>query len=178
MPLSIVPTPSLSPQGRGHQTRPAQPRRRRRGRVGHPFVFTRYSFTPRLFCTNQPDLHPPRPPTMPTLVQYYCTIIGQYTTPLPTSRLYSIHHARLVITISCKGQVIPSTASLSKQGRGQQTTQVRPFLFYTRLPFLNRGEATKRDPLSPGGTSISDSGAEPRSADLKRRIDSHDTALK
>ena len=41
----------------------------------------------------------PRPPALPTLVQYYRTIIGQYTTPLPTSRLYAIHHTVLVITI-------------------------------------------------------------------------------
>ena len=40
----------------------------------------------------------------PTLVQYYCTIIGQYTTPPPNSRLYAIHHAILVIKITCKGQ--------------------------------------------------------------------------
>jgi len=49
-------------------------------------------------------LSPPPPPALPTLVQYYCTIIGQYTTPPPTSRLYAIHHTILVITISCKGQ--------------------------------------------------------------------------
>jgi len=50
---------------------------------------------------------PPRPPELPTLVQYVCTIIGQYTTPPPTARVYNIHHATLVvITISCKGQCI------------------------------------------------------------------------
>jgi len=48
---------------------------------------------------------PPRLPALPTLVQYDCTIIGQYKTPLPTSRLYAVHHTILVITISCKGQV-------------------------------------------------------------------------
>ena len=47
---------------------------------------------------------PPRPRALPTLVQYYCTIIGQYTTPLPTSRVYAIHHTILVISISCKGE--------------------------------------------------------------------------
>ena len=67
-------------------------------------AFTRYSFTSRLLCTNQASFHSPRPPALPTLLQYYCTILGQYTTPLPTSRLYAIHHTIFVITISCKGQ--------------------------------------------------------------------------
>jgi len=65
---------------------------------------TRYSFTSRLLCTNQPSVHPSCPPALPTLVQYYCTTIGQYMTLLPTSRVYAIHHTILVITISCKGQ--------------------------------------------------------------------------
>ena len=34
---------------------------------------------------------------------YYCTIITQYTIPFPISRLYAIHHTKLIITISCKG---------------------------------------------------------------------------
>jgi len=68
-----------------------------------PLAFTRYSFTSRLLCTNQPSFHSPRPPALSTLVQHYCTIIGQYTSPLPTSRLYAICHTILVITISCKG---------------------------------------------------------------------------
>jgi len=55
---------------------------------------------------NQPSVHSPRPPALPTLVQYYCTIIGQYMTPPPNSRLYAMHHTILVITISCKGQII------------------------------------------------------------------------
>jgi len=47
--------------------------------------------------------YPLRPPALPTLVQYYCTTFGQYTTPVPTSRLYAIHHTIMVITIWCKG---------------------------------------------------------------------------
>jgi len=73
-------------------------------------AFTRYYFTSRLLCTNQLSFHSPRPPTFPTLVQYYCTTIGQYTTPPPPppppiSRLYAMHRTTLVITISCEGQV-------------------------------------------------------------------------
>jgi len=34
-------------------------------------------------------------------------MIAQYKTPLPTSRLYVIHHSILVVTISCKGQPVP-----------------------------------------------------------------------
>ena len=54
---------------------------------GSILAFIRYSFTSRLLCINHPCFHSPRPPAFPTLMQYYCTIIGQYTTPLPTSRL-------------------------------------------------------------------------------------------
>jgi len=55
-------------------------------------AFTRYSFTSKLSCTNHPSFHSPRPPALPTLMQYYCTHIGRYMTPLPTSRSYAIHH--------------------------------------------------------------------------------------
>ena len=44
------------------------------------------------------------PPALPTRLQYYCTTIGQYTTPPPTYRLYATDHTILVITISCKCQ--------------------------------------------------------------------------
>jgi len=44
-------------------------------------------FTVRLVCTNQPSFYSSRPPALLTLVQYYCTTIGQYTTSPPTSRL-------------------------------------------------------------------------------------------
>jgi len=73
--------------------------------VSQALAFTRYSFTSSLLCTNQPSFHSPRLPALPTLVQYSCTIIWQCTTPLPTSRVYAIHHRILVIPISCKGQV-------------------------------------------------------------------------
>ena len=45
-------------------------------------AFTRYSFTCRRVCTNQSSFHSSGPPAIPTLLQYYFTIIGQYTTPL------------------------------------------------------------------------------------------------
>jgi len=47
---------------------------------------------------------PPRPPALPTLVQYHCTIIRQYMTPTSNSGLHAIHHTILVITVSCKHQ--------------------------------------------------------------------------
>jgi len=50
-------------------------------------------------------ISPPRPPASPILVLYYYTILGQYTTSLPTSRLYDIHHTILVIAILCEGEV-------------------------------------------------------------------------
>jgi len=61
-------------------------------RCGDALAFTRYCFTSRLMCTNQPSLHPPRPPALPTLVQNLCTNSGQYMTLLPSSRVYAIHH--------------------------------------------------------------------------------------
>jgi len=77
-------------------------------------AFTRYPFASRCSCRNQPPFHSLLPPALPTLVQYYCTTIGQYTTPPPpASRLYAIHHTILVITISCKGQSAPGEAHFS-----------------------------------------------------------------
>jgi len=57
---------------------------------GCPLAFTRYSFTCRRLCTNQSSFHSSGPPALPTLLQYYYTIIGQYTTPPSTSLLYAI----------------------------------------------------------------------------------------
>ena len=48
-------------------------------------------------------------PPSPTCITHYCTIIGQYTTPLPTSYVYAIHHTILGIPIVCKGQASEST---------------------------------------------------------------------
>jgi len=59
---------------------------------------------PSRLCTNQSSFHSSGPPALPTLLQYDCTAIGQYTTPPPTPLLYAIHHTTLVIPISCKGQ--------------------------------------------------------------------------
>ena len=47
-----------------------------------------------------PPAHLHFPPWCNTIAR----LLLPYKTPLPTSRLYAIHHARLVITISCKGQ--------------------------------------------------------------------------
>jgi len=45
-------------------------------------------------------LYPPHPtPALPTPLQYYSTIIEQYTTPPPNSCSHAIHHTILVITI-------------------------------------------------------------------------------
>jgi len=84
--------------------------------VGRVLVFTKYSFSWRLLCTNQPPFYSPRPPALPTLVQYHCTAVGEYTTPPPNSRVYAIHHTRLVITISCKGQDVSSLCSAAQNG--------------------------------------------------------------
>ena len=47
----------------------------------------------------------PPPLAKPTLLQYHCTTIAQYTPSSPTPLLYAIHHTILVMGISCKDQV-------------------------------------------------------------------------
>jgi len=97
----------------------------------------------------------PRPPARPTLVQYYCTMIGPYTTPLPTSRLYAIHHTILAITISCKGQTplshvkqVVALLALDSAAKSAHTLlfevsdiadTVRKLLAFTRYSFTSRG---------------------------------------
>jgi len=43
-------------------------------------AFTIYCFTSSRLCTSRSFYHSSGPPALPTLVQYYCTAIGQYTT--------------------------------------------------------------------------------------------------
>jgi len=44
-------------------------------------AYTRYSLTSNCFCTNKSSFHSAGPPALPTLLQFYCTTVGQYTTP-------------------------------------------------------------------------------------------------
>jgi len=50
-------------------------------RAGRRLAFTRYSFTSSRLCTNQSSFQLSGPPALTILLQYYCTTIGQYTTP-------------------------------------------------------------------------------------------------
>ena len=50
--------------------------------LGRSLAFTRYCFTYTRLCTSQSSFHSSGAPALPTLLQYYCTAIGQYTTPL------------------------------------------------------------------------------------------------
>jgi len=68
-------------------------------------AFTRYCFNSSRLCTSQSSFHSYSAPALPTMLQYSCMAIGQYTTPPSTSLWYAIHHTILAITISCKGQV-------------------------------------------------------------------------
>jgi len=79
-------------------------------RAAAPLAFTRYCFTSSRSCTNQSSFHSSGPPALPTLLQYYCTAIGQYTTPHPTPLVYAIHHTILAMAISCKCQAAPLPA--------------------------------------------------------------------
>jgi len=79
--------------------------------------FTRYCFTSRLLCTNQPPVHPPPPP--PACIAHPCTILLHdhcevYVSP-SNSRLYAIDHTMLVMTVSCKGQM----ATCRRSGGGE-----------------------------------------------------------
>jgi len=99
--------------------------------VPQPISLYKIFVTSRLLCTNQPSFRSRRPPALLTLVQYYCTILGQYTTSIPTSRLYAKHHTVLVITISCKGQ--------KPTGRQPQSNGKRPMLMLTPIPKIKGG---------------------------------------
>ena len=69
------------------------------------WAITRYSFTSNLLCTSESSLSCPSPSALPTLLQYHCTTIAQYTISPLTPLLYTIHHPHLVLGISCKGRV-------------------------------------------------------------------------
>jgi len=119
---------------------------RRYGRGGYrrlAFV-TRYCFTSRLFCGSQSSLYcPPPPPATPTILQYYCTPIAQYTTPHPSPLVYTIHHTTLAMAVSCEGHYgrgggyrrvwkrIPEggTRSLPARGRPGRRFELRKALF-------------------------------------------------
>jgi len=62
-------------------------------------TYTRYCFTSKLYCGRQSSFYCPTPPAKPTLLQYYCTTIAQYTRPPPTPPFYAIHHTILVSNI-------------------------------------------------------------------------------
>ena len=98
--------------GLGRRLPPAARRHRAGGWVAGGLAFTRYSFASRRLCTNHSSLYSPRLPTLPTLFQYYCTSIAQYTTP-STSLVYAIHHTISVMTVSCKDQPVGCLLSLA-----------------------------------------------------------------
>jgi len=64
-------------------------------RVCCALYFTRYVFTFRLSCTNQSSFYCLPPPALPTLLQYHCLAIAQYTTPPlpPFSKPYTIQYS-------------------------------------------------------------------------------------
>jgi len=66
-------------------------------------AFTRYSFTSSRLCTSQSSFHSSRPPALPTLLQYYCRLLGNIRPPPSTSLVHAIHHTIVAIRISCKG---------------------------------------------------------------------------
>jgi len=79
-------------------------------------AFTRYSFTLRHLCTNQPSLYCIPPLALPTIVQYYCTAIGQHTTPHghPLRVSYTIQYWQWQYRVKAN---LPLTFSSSVHGR-------------------------------------------------------------
>ena len=66
--------------------------------------------------------------SLPTVVQYSCTIIGQYETLLPIFRLYALHHTILVIKIPCNnGQ--PGRRSRRRRRRDSMCTYVYEYIY-------------------------------------------------
>jgi len=105
---------------------------------GYNLAFTRCSFTSSRLFTNQSSGHSSRPSALPTLLQYYCTTIGQYTTPpRPPCVYYRPYH--IGNNNICKGQVITRSESgfgsrsgapwiyLSALGGGVDAATLRPF---------------------------------------------------
>ena len=67
-------------------------------------AFTRYAFTSRLLCRNQPSLYCLLPPASPTRLQYYCNTNVQYSTPFrpPICTLYTIQYCALQYRVKAK----------------------------------------------------------------------------
>jgi len=61
---------------------------------------------------NHPFIATPQPAT-PTLLQYFCTPVAQYTPRHRSSLCMTLHHTILMMAISCKGQLIGRTVSRS-----------------------------------------------------------------
>ena len=71
---------------------------------GCGLAFTRYCSTSSRLWTDQSSFHSSGPPALPTLLQYYCTIIGQYTTPPrpPLCMSYTIQNWQLQYRVKAK----------------------------------------------------------------------------
>jgi len=72
-------------------------------RIRH-LACARDCFNSRRACTNQSSLHSSGPPALPTLLQYYCMPIWQYTARQPTPLVYAIDYT--MMAISCKAQSV------------------------------------------------------------------------
>jgi len=81
-----APAASAEAQGATHRARPRSPSHSHSGidekRPTEKCVYNIFIYSEAIVHEST-ILSPPRPPALPTLVQYYCTIIGQYTTPPP-----------------------------------------------------------------------------------------------
>jgi len=87
-------------------------------------AFTRDSFPSKLLCTNQSSCSCPPPLALPTLLQYYCTTLAQYTAPPAPSFVCRTPYTILAISLSCKCQLLPfagcaKTATKREHGVGR-----------------------------------------------------------
>jgi len=83
-------------------------------------VFTRYCFTSRLICTNQPSFYCLPPPALPTRLHYYCITIAQYAIPLRTPCVchtpYNIGHDNVVWRLKKKAMFAATAGTPSRLG--------------------------------------------------------------
>jgi len=102
-----------------------------------PLAFTRYSFTSSRLCTSQSSFHSSGPPALPTLLQYYCTAIGQYTTPLrpPFGISYTIQYWRWQYRVKAK---TPRETSRRTWWIRWNVSSKREYYIYNRLGAYTR----------------------------------------
>jgi len=84
---------------------------------GVALAFTRHASTSSRLGTNQSFFHSSRPPALATLLQYYCTTVGQYMTPPrpPVCMLYTVQYWLYQYRVKAKRHGDPGPPPVSRQ---------------------------------------------------------------